>query len=65
MVEEQWVSVDRVVAHLGVTCDSIYRCIERNGLPAHRVGRLFRVKLSELYKWVIASAVGVVSQKKP
>jgi excisionase family DNA binding protein len=52
MVEEQWVSVDRVAAHLGVARDSIYRWIERKGFPAHRVGRLLRFKLSEVDQWV-------------
>lgn len=52
MAEEQWVSVDRVAAHLGVTRDSIYRWIERKGFPAHRVGRLLRFKLSEVDHWV-------------
>jgi excisionase family DNA binding protein len=52
MAEEQWVSVDRVAAHLGVTRDSIYRWIEQKGFPAHRVGRLLRFKLSEVDQWV-------------
>ena len=50
--EERWVSVDDVAAHLGVAKDSIYRWIEERGLPAHRVGRLFRFKLSEVDEWV-------------
>ena len=51
---ERWVSVDEVAAHLGVNKDSVYRWIERKGLPAHRVGRLFRFKLSEVDEWVRA-----------
>ncbi len=50
--EERWVGVDDVAAHLGVAKDSVYRWIEEQGLPAHRVGRLFRFKLSELDEWV-------------
>lgn len=51
---ERWVSVEDVATHLGVAKDSIYRWIEERGLPAHRVGRLFRFKLSEVDKWVRA-----------
>ncbi|OPY62291.1 MAG: Helix-turn-helix domain protein [Syntrophorhabdaceae bacterium PtaU1.Bin034] len=49
---ERWVGVDDVAAHLGVAKDSVYRWIEERGLPAHRVGRLFRFKLSEIDDWV-------------
>jgi len=50
--EERWVGVEDVAAHLGVAKDSVYRWIEQRKLPAHRVGRLFRFKLSEIDEWV-------------
>jgi excisionase family DNA binding protein len=50
--EERWVGVENVATHLGVAKDSVYRWIEERGLPAHRVGRLFRFKLSEIDEWV-------------
>jgi len=49
--EERWVGVNDVAAHLGVAKDSVYRWIEERGLPGHRVGRLFRFKLSEIDEW--------------
>ena len=49
---EPWVSVDEVAGHLGVAKDSVYRWIEQKGLPAHRVGRLWKFKLSEIDEWV-------------
>jgi len=49
---ERWVSVDDVATHLGVAKDSVYRWINERGLPVHRVGRLFRFKLSEIDDWV-------------
>ena len=50
--EERWVGVEEVATHLGVNKESIYRWIEKRRLPAHRVGRLFRFKLSEVDMWV-------------
>src|SRR3954463_2862352 len=38
---EPWTSVEGVARHLGVAKDSIYRWIDRRGLPAHRIGRLW------------------------
>lgn len=51
---ERWASVDEVTAHLGVSRDTIYRWIEAKGLPAHRIGRLWKFKLSEVDDWVRA-----------
>ena len=48
MTAEPWVSVDQIAEHLGVTRDSIYRWIDRKGLPAHRVGRLWKFQVSEV-----------------
>ncbi len=59
MTAEPWVSVDEVANHLGVVQDSIYRWIEGRGLPAHRVGRLWKFKLSEVDAWVKAGGAGV------
>ena len=52
VTEERWVGVLDVATHLGVGKDSVYRWIGERGLPAHRVGRLFRFKLSEIDLWV-------------
>ena len=52
MLAEPWVSVEDVVKHLGVARDSVYRWIERRGLPAHKIGRLWKFKLSEVDDWV-------------
>lgn len=52
MSTEPWVSVDQVAKHLGVAKDSIYRWIETRNLPAHKIGRLWKFKLSEVDDWV-------------
>lgn len=54
MPAERWVSVEDVATHLGVAKDSIYRWIDRKGLPARKIGRLWKFKLSEVDAWVQA-----------
>jgi excisionase family DNA binding protein len=51
---EPWTSVGDIARHLGVARDSIYRWIDRRGLPAHRIGRLWKFKISEVDDWVRA-----------
>jgi excisionase family DNA binding protein len=47
MTTEPWASVGDVSKHLGVAKDSVYRWIDARSLPAHRIGRLRKFKLSE------------------
>ena len=52
--QESWVSVDEVAKHLGIAKDTVYRWIESKSLPAHRVGRLWKFKLSQVDAWIEA-----------
>jgi excisionase family DNA binding protein len=54
MTTERWASVEDVAKHLGVAKDSVYRWIETRSLPAHKIGRLWKFKLSEVDEWVRA-----------
>ncbi len=51
---EQWVSVDQVALHLNVKPDTVYKWLERKEMPAHKVGRLWRFKISEIDQWVLS-----------
>lgn len=50
--DERWGGVADVATHLGAGKVSIYRWVESRGLPARKVGRLLRFKLSEVDVWV-------------
>lgn len=58
LMAEPWVSVEEVAEHLGVAKDSVYRWIDRKGLPAHRMGRLWKFQLSEVDEWVREGGAG-------
>jgi excisionase family DNA binding protein len=64
IMSEPWVSVEQLADHLGVTRDSIYRWIDRKGLPAHRVGRLWRFKITEVDDWVRAGGANETSTSR-
>ena len=59
---DPWVSVDDVARHLGVAKDTVYRWIERKSLPAHKVGRLWKFKVSEVDEWVRDGGAATNSQ---
>lgn len=51
---EPWVTETDVARHLGVVKDTVYRWREHKGLPAHKIGRLWKFQLSEVDEWVRA-----------
>lgn len=55
---ERWVSVQDVADHLGVNKDTVYKWIDSKGLPAHRVGRLWKFQLREIDAWVRSGGAG-------
>lgn len=52
MQHERWLSVDEIAAHMGVNPETVYKWIERKKLPAHKMGRLWKFKASEVDEWV-------------
>lgn len=54
MNNEPWVSLDEIASHLGVSRDTVYRWIENRGMPAHKLGRLWKFQVSEVNEWVRA-----------
>jgi len=63
MSSEPWVAVEDVARHLGVTRDSVYRWIESKKMPAHKMGRLWKFKLSEVDEWVREGGAGTTAEQ--
>jgi excisionase family DNA binding protein len=50
---ERWLSLEEIAEHLGVSKDTIYRWIAKKQMPAHKVGKLWKFKISEVDEWVV------------
>lgn len=51
-INEKWSSLEDTAEYLGVTKDTIRSWIKKTDIPAHKVGRLWKFKLSEVDQWV-------------
>lgn len=49
---EAWVGISEAASHLGVTKETIRNWIKKTDIPAHRIGKLWKFKLTELDAWV-------------
>ena len=53
-MEDRWLSVDEMSQYLGVKRETLYKWISERGIPAHKVGRLWKFKKDEVDEWVKA-----------
>jgi excisionase family DNA binding protein len=51
-MEDRWLSVDEAAACLGVKRDTIDQWIDRKQMPAKKVGRLWKFKITQVDEWV-------------
>jgi len=48
---ERWYSMEEICEHLGVSRDTILIWIKKRQMPASKVGRLWKFKVSEVDEW--------------
>jgi len=63
-MEERWLSLEEIATHLGVSKDTIYRWIDERGMPAHKVGRLWKFKAKEVDDWVTSGGAKATPNQK-
>ncbi len=49
---ERWYSVKEIMEYLGVSRDTIMKWIDNKNMPATKVGRLWKFKISEVDAWM-------------
>lgn len=51
--EDKWIDIEDAANYLSVSKDTIRNWIKKNtGIPAHRIGKLWKFKKSELDEWI-------------
>ena len=51
-MDDRWLSVDEIAQYVGIKRDTVYKWIEEKGMPAHKVGRLWKFRRMEVDAWV-------------
>ena len=50
--EDRYYSMPEICKYLGISRDSALKWIANKGMPAHKVGKKWKFKLSEIDAWV-------------
>lgn len=52
-INEKWIGLEEAAEHLGIKPVTLRDWIRKNtGIPAHKIGKLWKFKMSELDDWV-------------
>ncbi len=49
-IEGRWLSNHEICSHPGVSKDTVYKWIDKNEMPAHRMGRFWKFRKDEVDK---------------
>lgn len=51
--DDKWIGIEEAANYLSVNKDTIRNWIRKdNGIPAHKIGKMWRFKKSELDQWI-------------
>lgn len=62
LTEDRCLSIYKKCKHLGVSSDTVYKWIEQRSMPAHRMGRLWKHKKTEVDRWIKAGGAAEPSE---
>jgi excisionase family DNA binding protein len=62
-MEDCWLSMNEIRKYLGVSNDTVYKWINKHGMPALRIGRLWKFKKDEVDEWVKAGGAAEPNKK--
>ena len=49
---DNWIGIEEAANYLGVTKETIRNWIKKTDIPAHKIGKQWKFKRSELEEWV-------------
>lgn len=49
---EKWIGIEEAAEYMDVTKDTVRKWIKKTDIPAHKIGKLWKFKKSELDAWI-------------
>ena len=52
VIQDGWIGIEQAAQYLDVNKDTIRDWIKKSNIPAHKVGKLWKFKKTELDEWI-------------
>ena len=52
VIQDGWIGIEQTAQYLGVNKDTVRNWIKKSNIPAHKVGKLWKFKKTELDEWI-------------
>ena len=52
VIQDGWIGIEQAAQYLDVNKDTIRNWIKKSNIPAHKVGKLWKIKKTELDEWI-------------
>lgn len=59
---EEWKPMAAIEKYLSVSRETVLQYINKKGMPAHKVGRQWRFKISEVDEWIRSGAAADIEE---
>ena len=50
--QDNWIGLEEAANYMGITKDTVRNWIKKTDIPAHKIGKLWKFKRSELDDWI-------------
>jgi excisionase family DNA binding protein len=64
-MEETWLLVDDICTYLRVSRDTVYKWVQFDFIPYHKVGKLLRFHKDEIDRWILSGEARIPPRKDP
>ena len=61
MIDDRWLGMKEITAHLGVSRETVVKWIENKKMPGHKLGKFWKFQKAEVDAWV-KSGMGTDSE---
>ena len=51
-IEDKWIGLEEAAEDMDVTKDTVRNWIKKTDIPAHKIGKLWKFKKSEIDEWI-------------
>ena len=62
-LHNRWLSVEQLAIYLSISKETVYKLLDQDHIPAHKLGKLWRFQVEEIDLWLKSGQAASASTK--